>query len=377
MRVAIFTGPTGGHFFPALAFLESLKRRHPEAPILLVTSRRGRTLAEKFASPPEVQLEFLPDFPFPRPGRADFLLRLIPFLIKLGQSFLRSGKILKIFRPDLCVGFGSYVAFPGMGLSRWRKIPTLIHEQNARMGQANLWLARWADRVALSFDPDDESVLSLAFRVTGLPLRRALVDSAGQKGRAEPPIFSEGRFRILMVGGSQGAHAMNELWTQVLAQFSDEEKSKLAVIHITGEKDFNVMKAFYENQRIEALVFPFHNRMEEIYPEADLAFTRAGASTLFELALFRLPAIVIPYPHAEGHQEKNARYFENSGALRVFEEKNSTPENLKVAVGELMNSDSLRKKMQEALGRFALSDAAERLVELGEELIREKEVCTV
>lgn len=356
-KVAIFAGPTGGHFFPALAFAECFKKRNPEARILFVTGLRGRSLAEKAGNQIEASFDFLPDFPLPRPQGFVFLTRILPFLLKLTQAFLKAGKILTDFKPDLAVGFGSYIAFPGLWVSMRRKIPTLIHEQNQKMGRANEWLTRRVDRTAFSFGE------------TGLPLRSSLVERAVQRKRRALPLFPPERLRILLVGGSQGSHSLNRLWEGALWLLSDEEKSKIAVIHITGEKDFDGMETMYFSKEIEARVFPFHERMEELYPEADLAVTRAGAGTLFELALFALPAVIVPYPYAEGHQEENARYFEKEGAIIRVSEKGCTPRLLKEKVFQLVNSLPLRNRLSENLKRLAKPEASRRLAEIAEGLL--------
>ena len=161
----------------------------------------------------------------------------------------------------------------------------------------------------------------------------------------------------------------------MLSLLTDEEKSKIAVMHITGEKDFARFKEMYPSQGIEADVFPYYDNMEELYSKSDLAITRAGAGTLFELALFGLPAIVLPYPHAEGHQEVNACYFEKEGAILLVSERGCTSERLKESVFRLIESPALRIQLNQNLGRLAQPDAAEKLVEVAEELLAEKEPC--
>ncbi len=375
MKVAVFTGPTGGHFFPALAFCEALKVQNPNTQILFVTSLRAYDLVEKAKERVTADFQYLPDFPLPRANRADFLIRIGPFLIKLAQSFSKTKKILSQFMPDITVGFGSYISFPGLWISRQTNIPTLIHEQNWKMGKANHGLARRATRVALSFDPGKVS-LPQKFQVTGLPLRTSLVESAQKKKRREPAVFPDNQFRILIVGGSQGAHSLNQLWRDALERFSHEEKSKLAVIHITGKMDFESVKTMYLSKQINALVFPFHEHMEEVYPEADLAVTRAGAGTLFELAAFGLPAVVVPYPHAEGHQEHNARYFKNAGAVHVIHQSDS-PSLLKDTVLEITNSKNLKDQMSQSSNRLAVLDAGNRLAKLCEEMVTTQEACSL
>jgi len=362
MRMIIFAGPTGGHFYPAWAFLESFKARRPEAQILFVTGLRGSSLTGKLKRPAEVEFEFLADFPFPRPPGPDFLIRFPIFLLKLARAFLKMNRILERFSPELAVGFGSYVSFPGLVLAHWRKIPTLIHEQNRKIGRANAWALRFSDRIALSFEGEGG-------RVTGLPLRSSLIRAALQNRPFDQVPQPAGRTRILLVGGSQGSQSINRLWAGVIAALSDEEKSKIAVMHITGKADFGWFEKMYATQGVEAKVFPYHEQMEELYSTADLAITRSGAGTLSELALFHLPAVVLPYPYAEGHQEMNARSYESEGAILLLSEKGCTPERLKESVFRLMASPELRNQLGRNLARLAKPDASEKLVDMAEELL--------
>lgn len=374
MKIAIFTGPTGGHFYPALAFLEAFKRNHPQARILLVTGRRGRFLVEKARGQVDFEFDFLPDFPFPRPGPMSFFIRFPLFLLQLAKAFLKAEKILDRFKPELAMGFGSYVSFPGLVASFRRKIPTLIHEQNRVMGRANKRLVCFAQGVALSFEPEKGKPVPKRFVVSGLPLRASLVRAAQVAPPKSTPV-GRNRIKILVVGGSQGSESLNRLWNGVIRSLSNEEKLRIAVIHITGEKNYEAIKAMYSASKIEAMAFPFHERMEEIYSEADLAVTRAGASTLFELALFGLPAVVVPYPHADGHQEENACYFENRGGIFLLPEGRCTVEHLKRYIFEIAVSQTLRNRMSMNLRHLARADASEKLVEWAEKLATQKEVC--
>lgn len=375
VRIVIFAGPTGGHFFPALAFAEAFQRRHPGSETLLVTGERGRSLAEQVRNRFTGEFAFLPDFPFPRLRQSDFLIRILSFLLKLLAAFFRAGRIFETFKPQLAVGFGSYVSFPGLWECRRRKIPILIHEQNRKMGRSNAWAAGWANRIALSFETEESLRTSRVSVWTGLPLRASLIDCAHQKSRTRRLSFSPDRTRILVLGGSQGSQALNRLWTGVIDSFSNEEKCQIAVIHITGKESFETFKAMYFSKGIEAWVAPFHERMEELFSEADAALTRSGAGTLFELALFGLPAVVIPYPGAEGHQEENARFFADRGAVCLLRENECTVESLKKQVLELIHSKTLRERLSSGLSRLSRPDSAERLVDVAEELLTQKETC--
>ena len=368
MKIAIFTGPTGGHFYPALAFAEAFLKRYPDSEILFVTGARGRRLTEKVQA--GLRFELIPDFPFPRSRNWEFFLRIFQFLIKLTHAFTRTNRQLAAFGPQICIGFGSYASFPGLVAGRRRKIPTVIHEQNREMGKANRHLMRWADRIAFSFPvttPDPRVV------VTGLPLRSPLVQKAAQKTQSTFPIPPQ-KVRLLIVCGSQGSEAVNRLWLRTLGLLSREEKSKMAVTHITGEGDLGRFLKMYPALGVEAEVFGYYEKMEELYFRSDFAITRAGAGTLFELALFGLPAIVFPYPHAESHQEANARFFDQQEALILLNEAKCTPEELKENLLILTNSSELRRKLSNRIRCLARPNAAEALVDTARALLAEQEV---
>lgn len=369
MKVAVFAGPTGGHFFPALAFCQSFKERYPSSSILLVSGERGQNLIVQSEETSGVQFRTLPDFPFPRIKNWDFLFRAVPFLLKLLQAFWKTELLLNRFKPELTVGFGSYTSFPGVLASRRRKIPILIHEQNRSAGRANAWAARLADSIAVSFERTQGFPPSVSLVQTGLPLRAPIVRRAALPSRKDPSLFTPGKQRVLVVGGSQGSQSLNRLVLETWDLFSREEKQGLAVIHITGRKEFEGTKKMYFEKGIEALVYPFYERMEELYPEADLALTRAGANTLFELALFGLPAVVIPYPHADGHQELNAESFTRAGGVIHLPQLKAAPGRLKEKISELIRSSELRRQMSENLKRLARPEASDRLAELAEKLL--------
>ena len=369
MRIVIFTGPTGGHFYPALAFAQAFKEKHPEGALLFVTSQRGRPLTQKAGARLDARFESLPDFPFPNVRLVDFIVGFPSFLLKLAQAFYKTGKIFEEFKPDLTVGFGSYASGPAILWSRWRKTPSLMHEQNRTMGQSNTWALGFVDRAALSFEPDEHPIQNPKIMVTGLPLRRALVDRALAPSASRARLFGTDRFRLLILGGSQGSRALNRLWGACFSGLPREEKMKLAVIHITGAQDYENTKAMYLADGVEAQVFSFHDGMEELFPQADLAITRAGAGTLFELALFGLPSVVVPYPHAGGHQDSNARYFESKGGVVRIPEAEATGERLAREIMTLMKTPVLREQMSNHLRKLARPEAAGMLVEAAEALI--------
>lgn len=364
IKIAVFAGPSGGHLFPAVAFAESVRKISPHASILLVTSRKAVAFRGMPGFQVFDQIVYLPNFPSPD----GFTWRTLRFLISFPAAFWKSWLILRSERPDLCVGFGSYAAYPGLRLASLLKIPSLIHEQNLISGKATQWLARHVDFVATTFEKTFQNEHLKAHETVGLPIRGDLIEASlvhnGQK-------LFPGHFTILVVGGSQGAVRLNRAMTQAFFEWKTREKFKLAVIHITGENDVQRVTESYRKLGMPHQVHVFHPRMADLYPQADIAVTRAGANTLFELALFRLPAIVIPYPHAGGHQLQNAEPFRRAGAVWVEEEDAvlSSPERIYCKLEELIENQSHLQLMRDALQGLAKPQAANRIAEIAFELM--------
>jgi len=179
-------------------------------------------------------------------------------------------------------------------------------------------------------------------------------------------------FRILVMGGSQGAHRLNEAVLESFSRFLPEEKKKIAVKHLTGREDFGWVSQKYAQIGIQHEIFPFCETMEQLYPKADMAITRAGANTLFELALFKLPAVVVPYPHAEAHQRANAEYFASRGAVILKEENLLTGHWLGGQILELKKNPERLQAMSRAMAEFSEPDAALRLAEAAADLLERK-----
>lgn len=361
MNIAVFAGPSGGHLFPALAFAQAFRRRYPESRLWLVTGKKAGPMVASWPADGFQRVFFLNDFPFPR--RISF--RALLFLLQLPQAFFLSAIYLKKSRPDLCVGFGSYASFPGIFLASCLKIPVLVHEQNVIPGKATEWLAARADCVAVSFPQTFAGKRLKRLEWTGLPVRMRLVESAQKTAVGRPGDPS----RILIVGGSQGAHRINEIVLDAFARFANEEKAKIAVIHITGKADYEWVCAAYKRLNVSHQAYPFFDNIDELYRQADFALTRAGANTLFELALFRLPAAVVPYPFAEAHQAANAGYFAGRGALMMRHEAGLTGDWFAETLRAVMRKTDDLKAMPAALARLAVPDAADRLVNIAESLI--------
>ncbi len=361
-RVAVFAGPTGGHLFPAQSFCEGFRKRFPQATIELITSHRAQDLIAKVPAGIFDRVHYLPEFGF----AARFsLATLKPFLLA-PYLFLKSFFYLTKSRPDICVGFASFASYPGMMTAHAFGIPTLIHEQNQVPGKATQWLAPHMDVVAESFPGTRFSAKVKTVRTVGLPLRAGLVN-AGGKGSA---LTAARPIEILVVGGSQGAWGLNEAVVSALGQLSPEERSKIAVTHITGKRDQQRVAAQYRQWALAGEVLSFCTTMNDLFNKADLAITRAGANTLFELAFFGIPALVVPYPHAGGHQEYNAQCFAAKGGLLYHKEDPQAAAWLLDQLRQFIGTPEELDRFSKAMAALARPRATDDLVTLAEGLIR-------
>ncbi|MBI4549907.1 MAG: UDP-N-acetylglucosamine--N-acetylmuramyl-(pentapeptide) pyrophosphoryl-undecaprenol N-acetylglucosamine transferase [Candidatus Omnitrophica bacterium] len=352
MKLLLFAGPSGGHLFPALGFAAHTRKSRPSAQIAVVTTARVSAFLKSSALAADAEIFFLPEFPFP----GNLLLKGPSFLLKLAQAFSKTSQLIRDFRPDAVVAFGSFVGFPGVILAKLKNIPTVLHEQNVVIGKANRMLIPFADKIGVSFSATLDRLPGGKGIFVGNILRPQMSETAAA------PRKPHAKFQILLLGGSQGSSALNRCFFSVFRLLRPEEKYNLAVIHITGVQDFHGLEHAYDELGVENEVFPFTDEMDQFYASSDLVIARAGAGTLAELALFGLPSILIPYPHAGSHQVVNAKYAAERGAARVLEESELTPERLKAEILSLVRDAGSRRQMAEAARKMAVTDSGERLV---------------
>jgi UDP-N-acetylglucosamine--N-acetylmuramyl-(pentapeptide) pyrophosphoryl-undecaprenol N-acetylglucosamine transferase len=207
--------------------------------------------------------------------------------------------------------------------------------------------------------------------VTGLPLRSVFWEKAHERVHEKKvdSFFHKHQFQILVAGGSQGSRRLNELMIDAIGLLSDEEKTEIAVNHITGKQDLEKVSTAYGKMKVQYEAYSFFERMHELYAKADMAICRAGASSLHELALFGLPAVIVPYPYAGSHQKANADYFESRGAVLVKDEKVLTAEWLAKKIRLLKKDPASRHQLTKNILDLACADAADRLVKAAETLL--------
>ena len=334
-RIVLTTGGTGGHIFPALAVAEEITARFPKARILFVGGLRGR----------EGELAATAGLPFaglPAAGVLGRGWRALGIVGWLPRSLWKSWSLLRSFRPEAVLGFGGYAGC-AMVLAAWTmRIPTAIHEQNRLPGATNRLLGKLVRRVMLSM-PDDHHLFDPAkVVVTGNPLRRAIWELR------ENPVQANPRRNVLVLGGSQGAWAVNQAVLDSLEGFRDQ---KISLWHQTGPSDWRrVMDAYQESDFPAAKVEPFIDDMASAYAWADLVVCRAGATTMAELTAMGKPSVLIPFPHAtHDHQMFNARRLEQAGAALVMVEGYLAQAQLWTVIKDLLD---IPGKLQ-AMGRSA------------------------
>ncbi|MDL2716680.1 MAG: undecaprenyldiphospho-muramoylpentapeptide beta-N-acetylglucosaminyltransferase [Acidobacteriota bacterium] len=347
-------GGTGGHVFPALALAGEIRRRRPGASIVFVGTARGleTTLVPKAGFP----LEFVRAKGLVGKGWRARLdgLRALPL------AFLDSVRLLARHAPRAVVGVGGYASGPLVATAWARRIPTLIHEQNAIPGLTNRILARLARRVAVG-TAGGASALPGAI-VTGNPVRPAFFDIPSLVSRPR-----ERRLRILVVGGSQGAAILNRLMPDALARVAAQGIA-FDVVHQAGKGRAGEVVTAYAKRGLSpdrAFVHEFLDDMAAAYDAADLVVARAGAMTVAEIAAAGRPALLVPFAAAaHGHQEANGRALEAQGAAVVVTEADATEESLAAALAGLLGDPLRLLTMGEAARRSAAPDAASRLCDL-------------
>jgi UDP-N-acetylglucosamine--N-acetylmuramyl-(pentapeptide) pyrophosphoryl-undecaprenol N-acetylglucosamine transferase len=355
-RVLVAGGGTGGHLFPGIAVVEELRRRQPELDVLFVGTERGieaRVLParnERFIALPV------------RPLVGQSTGALVRSLSIMPKAALSALACVHAFRPDVAIGLGGYAAGPILLAAAAQRVPTALLEQNAHVGLTNRMLAKTVGRAYLTFDETLPSFGASRARVLGNPVRRAFVDAA--RRAVHDPIGVEARARtVLVLGGSQGARALNEKVPAALAR-AGLRNLGVRVVHQTGAAMVEEVTARYAKHGIEASVVPFIDDVASAYLDAALIVARAGATTLAELCAVGRASVLVPFPHAAAdHQTKNARALEAAGASIALGETDLSEVALADHVRTLLTHPERRRAMADAARRRGRPDAAAAIVD--------------
>lgn len=356
LRLLVAGGGTGGHLYPAFAIVEEVAARSGLADILFVGTRKG--IEARKVPQRNSPIRFIWISGLHRSVKPENLI----FPIKVIWSLWQAYRIIRQFKPTVVLGTGGYVSGPVLYMASRLGIPTLIQEQNSFPGIATRLLASRVNRVHLSFDSSrkyfkrqDNLVL------TGNPVQRSFRVPEEKNASARFGL-TVGKPTIIITGGSQGAHAINQAMLEILPRMMSMPEIQL--IWSTGNADFEAIKKACSPFENRIFVQPFIDDMAAAYAISDLTICRAGAITLTELAIAGIPAILIPYPFAAGqHQLHNALDVERVGGAVVIEEAQLTPEKLYATVFNLVNNLRHLKLMKERIAATANPGATKEIVD--------------
>ena len=345
----VMAGGTGGHIFPGIAVAEELRARgwrivwmgNPDGMEARIVPQRGyETAWVRFGA-----------------LRGKGLLRKLLLPMNLLSGFWQALRALRKARPDVVLGMGGYITFPGGMMAALLGRPLVLHEQNSVAGLANRVLARVADRVLSGFP----EVLDKA-EWLGNPVR---ADITAVTPPAERYAGRSGPLRVLVVGGSLGAAALNETVPQALVRLAPEVRP--IVVHQAGERQIDALRAAYARVQVEGELRPFIDDMAAAYADADLVICRAGALTVAELAAAGVASLLVPFPHAvDDHQTGNARFLADRGAAYLLPQTELSPDRLAGILssldrGRLLSMAEHARTLGKPLAAVAVANACAEL----------------
>lgn len=349
MRMVVSCGGTGGHVFPGVEVAKASRNRGHAVSLWLAGRDVERASAVGWAGE-SYCINVLNLSSAGLWGRVSGAARMVAAIGACRTKLRRE-------RPEVLIAMGSYASVAPVLAARSLGIPVVLHEANAVPGRAVSFLAPLARTVAVGFEEASQHLPRAVW--TGFPVRPGLVGSA-DSSRMFPP----GGFTVLVMGGSQGARRLNEMAPAALGLLL-ERGVPVQAIHLSGRAGEEDVRKAYEQRRIPHRVFGFLQEMGTAYGAADLAVARSGAGTCAELAVFGVPALLVPLPTAmRDHQTANARVLERAGAAEVLVQADLTPELLAERIEGLWKDRARVEQMRRSLRRMAAPDAADRIVDL-------------
>jgi UDP-N-acetylglucosamine--N-acetylmuramyl-(pentapeptide) pyrophosphoryl-undecaprenol N-acetylglucosamine transferase len=359
LSVLIAGGATGGHLYPGIAVARALLARVPDATVVFVGTAAG---IESRVVPREgFTLEVIRSAGL----KGKSLRSLLRGLALLPLGAIDAWRVLSRRRPAVVIGVGGYSSGPVVALAALRGVPTLLMEQNAVPGLTNRLLARLVSAAAVTFEESVGTFGGKAF-VTGNPVRPEFLREEAYAEHSSPP----GAARVLVFGGSQGAHAINVAMVEAAPRLAAAAPA-VVITHQSGERDVEMVRDGYRRAGLEARVEPFLFEMGREMRSADLVVCRSGATTLAELTALARPSILIPFPGAtDDHQRRNAEALVRAGAARMVDQRELGGDRLARDILELAGNEAERRRMSQAAAVLARPRAAQAIVDRVLELAR-------
>ncbi|WP_159722093.1 undecaprenyldiphospho-muramoylpentapeptide beta-N-acetylglucosaminyltransferase [Enterococcus sp. CSURQ0835] len=361
MRILVTGGGTGGHIYPALAFIRYVEKLQPDAKFLYVGTHRG--LENKIVPESGIPFKTIKIQGFKRSLSLDNVKTVQLFL----KSIKRAKEIIREFKPDVVIGTGGYVSGAVVYAAAKLKIPTIVHEQNSVPGITNKFLSRYVDRVAICFPDAAQYFPAKKTVLVGNPRAQEVVTSGKSEVLQEYQLNPD-QPTVLIFGGSQGALKINQAVASALPQFA---KKDYQVLYASGERYYADLQKTLTGQTASNLsIQPYIKNMTDVMANVDLLIGRAGATSIAEFTALGLPAILIPSPYVTNdHQTKNAQSLVAVGAVKMITDAELSADNLVAAVDEIMGDAELKETMAQASKKEGIPDAAERLLHLVNQII--------
>jgi len=357
-NIIISGGGTAGHIHPALAVGKKLKQKDPDCTVTFVGSTRNlekRIMADYKAHFIPLNIEGIK-------GRG---IKVLKSLLLLPLSFLNSLMILTRKKPDLVIGVGGYSSGPIVLLASWLRIPTLIMEQNIQPGLTNKLLLRWVRKAVVSFE-------------RSIPFFKGKGIFIGNPVREEfytlEPKARNGWLTLLIFGGSQGSHFLNDGIIRTLPLLA-EEKEHIKIFHQTGEKDRDWVEESYKREGLpEVIVEPYFKEMANYFQKSDLIISRAGASTIAELIASQKASLLVPFSQAaDNHQLLNAKELEKVHGAEIITESEFSPDILSGKIRAYIRNKQKITDMEKNLEPLKVKNVADRIADLCFELMEKGE----
>ena len=353
--IVLTTGGTGGHVFPAEALAIELKDRGCR--LAWITDQRGTAYKGALS---DIETHSI------RAGgiAGQGLLGRAKSVVNLGVGALQARSLLNRLKPACVVGFGGYASVPTMMAATWAGLKTALHEQNALLGRANRLLAGRVDRIATSFasvrgipENAEQKIVH-----TGMPVRPGI---AAVRGTAYPALTDDASLKILVLGGSQGAHVFSEIIPAALAKLPQSLQQRIQIAQQCRPEDLNDAQARYAGLAVQSELKTFFDDVPQRLVDAHLIIARSGASTVAELTAVGRPAILVPYPYAaDDHQSYNAHAMDEAGGGWLMPQESLTAENLSERIESLFGMPQTLENAAAGAIHVGRADAAARLADM-------------
>jgi len=363
IRLIVTGGGTGGHLFPGISLAQAMMLADPGCEVLFIGTER------KIDKTALSNLGFATRSIKSQGIKGKSFFAVLKALFQQPLALWEAAGIIRRFKPDLVFGVGGYVTGPVILAARLLGVTTCIHEQNSIPGLANKLLGYIANKIFVSLPGSEKYFPASKTILSGNPVRNTIL----KVSREAKPESGQESSTLLILGGSQGARRLNSLMLEAAENILSKISPPPFIIHQTGGHDKDHVQRKYVGLGLNARVQDFFSDMAEIYSQADLIISRAGATTLAELTVFHKPVILIPFPFAaDNHQEINGQYLVEAGAGLMFRQADLTGDKLGMEIKRVLEDKKLLAEMAENSGKVARPEATDTIINACMELLKNR-----